>query len=288
MRLQIAAAYWSLLLGVGWLIPLMPFCTLLQSVNDSKGAPLVDHLYAQATLWDLDVSVTCNTRIPMLRPQAEEACVSASLWGRHDFLEASRIACRLEDARVHQYTYGCERLALFHVAGSGISLLWACAAVLQMCASVNTFVFDTPMHSSRARRRYMIAFYILAPIAGWVGTSLFWSTFDLDDLILPTLVAPRARTPSVAWGSVLVLCVGICSVMAAGVILLVAEEAAGKKPRRPSDGYRELAPGEVEHGRGPVRDEDSSDGERLSGPDEPPRMKPRGGRHRGAQSVRSV
>ena len=37
-----------------------------------------------------------------------------------------------------------------------------------------------------------------APIAGWVGTSLFWNSFSVDDLILPTLVSPRARTPSVA------------------------------------------------------------------------------------------
>lgn len=286
MRLQTAAAYWSLLLGVGWLIPLMPFCTLLQSIHDTHGQPIVDHLYIQATLWDLDVSATCNTRIPMLRRAAEEVCVGSPLWGRHEYLEASRIACRLEDDLVHQYSYGCEKLAVLHVAGYAVGALWAAAAVLQMCATVNTFVFDQPLHCSRTRRRYMIAFYLLAPLAGWLGVSVFWSTCSLDSLILPSLVQPRTRTSAPAWGVVWVLGVGLGSVLAGAAILLAAEDAGpAKKPRRPSqDQYRDLAPGEVEYGRQDARAEARDESSDSEGRD----LKFRTGGRKKAQSVRSV
>lgn len=233
MRPQQAVGIWSLIIGAGWLIPLMPFCPLLRAMHDSYGTPLVEHLYAQATLWDVDASVSCNTRIPMLKSQAESVCKNANIRGRHDFLEASRIACRLESKVYHQYTYGCDRFSVLHVAGYGVAFLWGVTATLQMCAAVNTFLYDLPHYSSRHRRRYMLAFYLLAPITGWVGVLLYWNTFSLTGAILPSLVRVRPGAPQIAWGTIWAFACAGCSTAAALFIVLSAEEPSGWAKRMP-------------------------------------------------------
>jgi len=232
MRPQAAVGIWSLVIGAGWLIPLMPFCPLLREMHDSFGTPLVEKLYVQATLWDIDASVSCNTRIPMLKEQAEFVCGSANIWGRHDFLDASRIACRLEKKVFHQYTYGCERFSVLHVAGYGVALAWGITATLQMCAAVNTFLYDLPHYSSRHRRRYMLAFYLLAPVTGWIGVLLYWNTFSVTGIILPSLVRARHGASQIAWGTIWAFACAGCSTLAALVIALSAEEPSGWAKRK--------------------------------------------------------
>lgn len=214
--LQIILASWSLVLAIGWLVPTMPFTPVAMSASaaiEQTPATVLNALWAEATLWGINVEATCNSDQSSNRELVEDACVRAPPWGEHDFLDAATLATQTETrifTRWHRrFEYGGERLFALHLLGHVIGLCWFLAAAGQMCVAANILLYSV-LRSSQ-RRAWLIIFSFVPSGFGWAGIYFLRSSFQISGLFFPDEVEPILIEQ--AWGAMFVQVVACSSVV---------------------------------------------------------------------------
>lgn len=210
-----------------WLVPLMPFCKLISQPIVAHGIPWLDMMYIETSLWDLNIVIKCSTRIPVYRDAALWACEKMKpMIGRHKYSHVHQYACNLEEQTQRTMRFGCDQLNIISYASKIVVILWALAALTQLCAAVNSYMFAATRpkqfdieylekfdHERMQRRAIMVTFYVAAPIIGTTGFIASVFIFDLSNLVMPMLLKPLPGILyPIAWGSVWVIMTSVMSI----------------------------------------------------------------------------
>merc|ERR1719473_1778763 len=146
--------------------------------------------------------------------------------GRHRFAHMHQYACNLEEQSGGSVRFGCENLALISYASKAVVVIWALAALTQLCAAVNSYMFAATRPKQfdiqylerfdaerKQRRAIMVTFYVMSPIIGVIGLIASVFVFDMTQMVMPGILRPPPGILyPIAWGSVWVVMTSTLSI----------------------------------------------------------------------------
>jgi len=207
----IFTGYGALVIGICYLVPLLPFCTLQEAMfkNRAIGANyFIEGLNIKVSLWDIEMHPRCNTLMPGVRVLAHKICHGLDpIWGKHRMHAMVQDLCNFQEQLAvlgggFLGGVGCDRMTIMHIGTLISGAMFGIASLLCFCGAANVYAYQQIDNSPR-RKRICFFFFLLAPICAAAAMACVVFTFDIQNLMFPGILVPVSDDPyPLGWGSV--------------------------------------------------------------------------------------
>lgn len=246
----IGAAMAGVGVSVMYAIAMLPYCSMqrvtLLNYNLISGM-LIDKLQIHASLWDIHMMPTCgNNGIIGVDQISTMLCQSTrGLWGHHLLLDMNSHACNLEESLrssgaaqfLFRGAWGCDK---FNLMSLGAMITLSCITVAMLAhitTALNVFAYYNGDTSAR-RRKWVLLFSAIAPLAAVTGGLAYLLLFDISHLIIPgTLRPPPGIIYPAGWGTLFLGTAVSLSVLVTLALLLFLDKLPSEEENRKFEQY---------------------------------------------------